>query len=133
MSVSIQVFDETTTGECTNELVVDLLSENITVRELIRSRVYQEVKDYNVRAFQKGEFRGLVQPGEVERTLNNTCDRRVREIDWQKQYEIALDAFNRNGFIVLIDDYQAESLDEEIHIKPETRISFLKLVPLVGG
>jgi hypothetical protein len=27
--------------------VLDFLTERITVRELIRSRVYQEVKDYN--------------------------------------------------------------------------------------
>jgi len=35
--------------------------------------------------------------------------------------------------MVLVDDRQAESLDEDIVVKPETRVSFLKLVPLVGG
>ncbi len=40
----LKVCDETTAGEKTGEFVMDLLTERITVRELIRSRVYQEVQ-----------------------------------------------------------------------------------------
>ena len=47
--------------------------------------------------------------------------------------ETALDAFQRNGFFVLVDDRQVEGLDEEIEIRLNTTISFVKLVPLVGG
>lgn len=58
MVSTLTICDETTSGETTNELTLDFLTEHITVRELIRSRVYQEVKDYNA---QKCEFfRGLV-------------------------------------------------------------------------
>ena len=44
-------------------------TERITVRELIRERVYQEVQDFNRK---QGErvFRGLVQPTDAERVLN---------------------------------------------------------------
>jgi hypothetical protein len=34
---------------------------------------------------------------------------------------------------VLVGDRQPDSLDEEITVGPETRVSFVKLVPLVGG
>jgi glutaredoxin 2 len=130
MSATITVRDETSTGEMSNELVLDFLTDRITVRELIRSRVYQEVKDYNVQA--TGYFRGLVQPTEAEKTLNGYKLRQARRIDWQQQFEAALDAFNR-GYILLVDDRQAESLDQEIDLKPQTTVTFLKLVPLVGG
>jgi hypothetical protein len=34
---------------------------------------------------------------------------------------------------MLVDDRQVESLDEEITLQPNTRVSFLRLTPLVGG
>jgi len=66
---SLDVHDETTTGDRSGETTLELLTERITVRELIRSRVYQEVQDYNLRAVGT-PFRGLVQPAEIERELN---------------------------------------------------------------
>ena len=47
-------------------------------------------------------------------------------------FQRRLEAFP-NGFIVLVDDYQVQELDEEIALRPETSVTFLKLVPLVGG
>ena len=111
---------------------LEFLTEHITVRELIRSRVYQEVRDHNLKAHQQ-VFQGLVQPSDAERELNGYRLHKPREIDWKQQFEVALRAFERNGFIVLIDNRQAASLDEEITLKPETSVAFLKLVPLVGG
>ena len=55
------------------------------------------------------------------------------KIDWEAQYARAIEAFTRNGFFVLVDDQQLESLDDEIFVRPGTAISFVKLVPLVGG
>jgi hypothetical protein len=128
---TITIRDETLTGQSIAEYPLDLLTERVTVRELIRSRVYQEVQDYNRR--QPETFRGLVQPTDAEQTLNGFRVRDHREIDWKQQFERACDAFERNGFFVLVDDRQPESLDEEITVGPDTRVSFVKLVPLVGG
>ncbi len=133
MALSVQIRDETTSGETTNSMVLEFPTERVTVREVIRSRVYQEVKDYNVKAGQRPLFRGLVQPSDAERELNGYKLRDQREINWQKQFEIALEAFERNSFILLINDRQAESLDEEIMLDSSSQISFLKMVPLVGG
>jgi hypothetical protein len=44
---TITIQDQTTTGKTTGELTLDVLTERLTVRELIRSRVYQEVQDFN--------------------------------------------------------------------------------------
>ena len=111
--------------------VLDFLTKRITVRELIRSRVYQEVKDYNTN--QPEYFQGLVQPTDTEKTLNGYKFRQLRQIDWEKQFEKAIAAFEGNGFVILVDDEQVTALEEEIVVAPETSVTFLKLVPLVGG
>lgn len=131
MAATLTIRDETATGKTTGQTVVEFLTETITVRELIRGRVYQEVQDYNTT--QPEHFRGLVQPTDAEQTLNGFKLKKRREIDWKEQYEKACDAFDRNGFFILVGDRQAESLDEEITIAPGTEVSFVKLTPLVGG
>jgi len=130
----LTIRDETASGSLTNELTLDVLSESITVRELIRSRVYQEVQDYNLHQ-RTGEikFRGLVTPTDAEQSLNGAKLPKPREIDWKAQFDKACEAFTRNGFFILIDDRQAEVLEETITLRHDTKVSFVKLVPLVGG
>ena len=123
MSATLMIRDETAAGEPVHEFPLEFPSERITVRELIRERVYQEVSEYNFRSRREGGlFRGLVQPTDAD-----------RDIDWEAQFARAIDAFGRNGFFILVDDRQAETLDETIVISPATQASFVKLMPLVGG
>ena len=89
MPATLTVRDESTSGKTLNEFVLDFLTERITVRELIRSRVYQEVQDYNVRRGQV--FNGLVQPEEAEKTLNGWKLKQPRLLDWKKQFERAVE------------------------------------------
>jgi hypothetical protein len=131
MSTILTVRDETTSGGTLHEFALELLTERITVRELIRSRVYQEVQDYNQR--QPQVFYGLVQPTDAEINLNGFTLRKPRTIDWKKQFDKAIEAFESNGIVILVDHKQVESLDEEIVIRPDTRVSFLRLTMLVGG
>ena len=129
--LTITIRDETLTGQSIAEHPLDLLTEHVTVRELIRSRVYQEVQDYN--RSQPETFRGLIQPTDAEQTLNGYRVRGHRQIDWKAQFDKACDAFERNGFFVLVNDRQPDSLDEELTIDPTKTVTFVKLVPLVGG
>jgi hypothetical protein len=131
MPATITIHDETASGQKTNTFTLDCLTERMTVRELIRARIYQEVQDYNRR--EPEYFRGLVEPTAAERVLNGYKLKAKRKIDWQEQFQRALEAFDRNGFFVLVGDRQAESLDEEFEVKVDTEVSFVKLVPLVGG
>ena len=131
MPTTLTISDETTSGRKTNTFTVGGLTERLTVRELIRARIYQEVQDYNLG--QPECFRGLVAPTEAERTPNGYKLRQRRQIDWEKQYQRALEAFERKGFVVLVADRQACNLDEQFDIKVDTEVSFIKLEPLVGG
>ena len=131
MSVALQIRDETTSGDITREFKLEILSEKITVRELIRKRVFEEVDAYNRQA--PGRFHGLIQPTESEQALNGLKIRKVKKVDPEKQYRKAIDAFGTLSLMVIVNDRQVESLDDEIIITPKTVVTFLKLVPLVGG
>jgi hypothetical protein len=131
MPATVTCYDETTAGERTNSLTLQFLTARVTARELIRRRVYEEVQEYNLSTPEY--FRGLVQPTDAERALNGYKLRQRRKLDWEEQYRRAVEAFEKNGFFMLVDDRQLESLDEEIELKVATEVSFIKLVPLVGG
>jgi hypothetical protein len=130
--VSVTVKDETTAGETLAALELQLESERLTVRELIRARVHQEVRDYNARRATE-VFRGLVQPTDAERELNGYRMRTARRIDPEAQTVTALRAFERGNVLLLVDDRQVQELDDEVVLSPGTSVAFLKLVPLVGG
>ncbi|MDQ1016829.1 hypothetical protein QFZ43_003378 [Streptomyces afghaniensis] len=123
--------DETTAGQRRAAWGLEIAEERLAVRELIRRRVFQEVAEYNARTPEV--FQGLVQPEDTERVLNGYALRTPRRIDPEAQTALALRAFAGNGFLVLVGDRQVTDPDEEIDLPLGTEVTFLKLVPLVGG
>ncbi|MEU6312949.1 hypothetical protein [Streptomyces sp. NPDC047014] len=123
--------DETTSGSRGDGPVLDLPEERLALRELIRRRVFQEVAEFHAR--RPEVFRGLVRPEGAEAVLNGWALRGPRSVDPEKQTALALRAFARNGFLVLVGDRQITGLDEEIDLRADTEVTFLTLVPLVGG
>jgi hypothetical protein len=134
MSTTLKIRDETTFslgGDEDRDFEIDVLKSRISMRELIRARVASEVRAYNLS--QPEYFRGLVQPTDAEKSLNGFKIRKGRRIDPEKQFELAIKAFYSNGFILLVNDRQVDELEDQIEIRPDTTVTFLKLVPLVGG
>ena len=131
MAATLTVFDETISGDKTHSFDLEFETATITARELIRKRVYEEVREYNLKSHEY--FRGLVQPSGAEATLNGYKLKKRRVIDWEEQAKKAEEAFARNGFFILADDRQIENLDDEIEIGLRTEVAFVKLTPLVGG
>ena len=131
---SVLLYDETLGGERTAALRLDLLTATVTVRELIRRRVYEEVQQYHA-APPDAVFRGLVTPTATETALNGQKPTHMvkRRVDWEAQFEKAVQAFERNGFFVLVGDRQVEDLDALVTLNVDTEVSFVKLVALVGG
>jgi len=129
MALILPILDETTSGARQSAGAFQFDSPASTVREIIRLRVQQEVDRFNNSDCEV--FLGLMQPEENERILNGVRERPF--LDWQKQYAKAIASFNGNGFLIFIDDRQIADLDEAIHLTPETKVTFLKLVPLIGG
>ncbi len=127
----LTVRDETMTGKETSSFTLIDLPDSIAVRDLIRWRVREEVARYNSRP--SATFNGLVQPTDAEAGINGYDMRMPRRLDWEKQAEVALIAFARNGFVVLIGDHQVDDLDEMVHLDGNPDVVFVRLVPLVGG
>ena len=112
-------------------ITLNFPADFVTPREIIRERVFTEAQNYNEK---KPEiFSGFVQPSGAEKILNGFRMRERKEIDPQAQYNRAVEAFERNGFVMLVDGLQIETLDEQIEIEPDMEVTFLKLVALVGG
>lgn len=128
---NILIRDESMGGKTLHEFSLSFPKAEVTVSDIIRERVRYEVEAYNRKAQDK--FFGLVRPSDAEETLNGYTLKKPRKIDADKQIKTALNAFSGNGFIMLIDDQQVESLDQKITLTPDMHISFLKLTPLVGG
>jgi hypothetical protein len=120
----ISIVDETTAGHEQHSWLLEIFEERLPLREVIRRRVFQEVTEHNAR--RSGTFRGLVRPAEPGPETYGW-------VDPERQYERAVEAFSRNGFIVLVDDRQIDDLDEPVDLRLGTGVTFLRLVPLEGG
>jgi hypothetical protein len=128
---TISVKDENASGKILQETSIGFKTETVTIKEIIEARVRQEVDNYNKRMPEY--YTGLVEPGDAEKTINGYKLRSKKTIDAEKQVYVALDAFQKNGFFVLIDNKQCTSLDQTVQLRNDTYVSFIKLTPLVGG
>ena len=130
----VRFVDETTGGDRAARGALEIAEERLTLRELIRRRVFQEVAEHNTRMPEV--FAGLVQPENSQNTAhgsNGYAMRTPRRVDPEVQTDRALKAFAANGFLVLVGDRQVTELDEEMDLALGAEVTFLKLVPLVGG
>jgi len=128
VGTTLLVRDEELSGSAIQEFKLELPAETVDVRELIRSRVFQEVKDFNAR--QSSRFNGLVQPTDTERELNGYRIKKGRKIDWQTQFEKAVEAFESNQILVLLNKQQLTDLDQKVEITSDSVLTFLKLTNL---
>jgi hypothetical protein len=129
--ITLIIKDETMTGNVQGTFDIQFNTELVTIKDIIEARVHAEVAKYNSTLMEY--FKGLVQPTEAERTLNGYKMKERKTIDAEKQVYIALDAFQRNGFFILVNDRQAETLEEEVFLTGNDSVSFVKLTALVGG
>lgn len=129
--MTILIFDAHLHGERTAACGIRLDAGPVTLRELIRGRLRQEVERYNQALPET--FQGLVQPEESEQILNGFRLKTQRPLDWEVQCRRAWSSFEKNGFLVLVDGTQVTELDARIDLHEHSEIDFIKLVPLVGG
>lgn len=126
----LQIRDESAAGLVFYEMQLQFETETVTIKEIIEQRVKDEVAKYNQNTSQ--DSKGLVTPSIKERFLNKSIIKK-HKVDVDKQIQIALNAFENNGFFMLVDDYQVDGLDDVVTITKKTVISFVKLTQLVGG
>ena len=124
--------DESLTGSVFHEIKVPVDRTTLTVRDIITARVTAEVTDYNRRL--PSVFRELVRPSDAEDVLDGyRLRQKDRPIDAEQQTYVALDAFRKRAFILLVDDRQVDDLEEIVPLQSDTSVSFVRLTPLIGG
>src|SRR5262245_1796002 len=111
--MDLVVADTTAAGRETARMLLKDVPSPITLGELIRLRVREEVARHNARP---SWFDGLVRPKDAEVAMNGYEQRKPRRLDWERQAEIAIEAFRRNGFFVFVEDRQVDDLDEELSL-----------------
>ncbi|NYH45305.1 hypothetical protein HNR22_005032 [Micromonospora jinlongensis] len=99
----ITVVDEATGVPSGPEWTMEIFEETVRLDELIRRRTFLEVAESGA------------------------------QVDPEERTRVALEGFTRNRFVVLVDDRQVTALDEKVRLHAGSRVTFLKLVPLVGG
>lgn len=126
----ITVRDENLHRNDVTEMLLEMTRAKLTARDLIAERVRAEC-DKRLTDRMGNLAARLVGRDPKERALNKTPAYAVEDTD--RRVSAALDAFKANGFVLLLDDRQIETLDEEVVIGPESVVTFLRLTPLVGG
>jgi hypothetical protein len=135
MAVTVTITDESGSGRVAGTLTLDGVDERITLRDLVRTRVREEVARYNSQRDDGGGdiFAGLVMPAGAEPTRDGFRMPGRRFIDWEQQADRAVLAFTKNGFFVLVGGRQVTDPDEELDLTADSGIRFVRLVQLVGG
>jgi hypothetical protein len=128
---TLTIEDRTATGTPVGHIDLPDVPDRITLQDLIRLRVREEVARYNLQPVE--EFRGLVQPEGSDPVGRAFRLRKPRRLDWETQAGIACESFLRNGFFVLVNGKQVTELDDTIELAGSVDIGFIKLTPLVGG
>lgn len=114
----------------------------ITVRELIGVRVDLELEAHRER---EAELRSRAMPDVSNRELQlNGAEKALRPSMFSacgggesrardRMIEAAEQGFLRNRFFILLDDRQAEHLDDQLELDKTGKVTFLQLTQLQGG
>ena len=111
--------------------------DHLRLRDLIRSIVTNEVDAFKARQEQRKlaqvmskqkieqeAQKGKVDPGEKDFQ---------QSVDTEDAVTVALQAFEDGLYYVFIDDVQQTRLDDEVFLKNNSRVVFLRLTALAGG
>ena len=118
--ISVTVMDQSGAGKVAATITLDGIDSRITLRDLIRTRVREEVARYNAKAASTDIFHGLVMPDGAQPAPQGFRMPKRRRVDWERQAGKALEAFSRNGFFVLIAGRQVTDPGETLELTPDT-------------
>lgn len=109
----------------------------LTLREFIELVVRAEVTAFGERQAEGRLVRLLSEQEISEQAVRGRVGFGGRELDQQVDVDgsvgVALESFEDGLYFVLIDGQQYESLDEQVNVAADSRVTFLRLVPLAGG
>jgi hypothetical protein len=127
-------------------VVLEILNEILTVRELIERTVEEQIRDLvAIRRLDVGQAeralnRQYLTTSEVRQQAQDrgvvklpSQVKQVPEINVRAEIKKAISGFEAGSFIIFVDGSQMETLDDEIQLGLSSKVTFLRLTPLVGG
>jgi hypothetical protein len=129
MKVLIQ--EASFSGKILDEIFLEIEQEITSVAEIIANHVIQQVTCSNNQL--KKQQKSYQNDFEQELNLHTSRVKNRALFDTEKEIYKANSAFQNKQMIVMIDNKQAQSLEEEVFLNENTTIRFLRLMPLIGG
>lgn len=105
-------------------VTLDFLEQEITVAELIRRTVTEQVRQLQARS--EGS-------AALARQYGDQRDAGSDLLDASREVQRAQEAFSQGHFMILIDGSPASDLQQTLTFAPGVSIRFVRLTPLVGG
>jgi hypothetical protein len=110
---------------------------HLTLQDLITRIVQVEVEGFETRQEARRLERVLstvqIAEGVVQGKVEMGGQELEQAVDIQVAIQIALQAFEDGLYYVFVDEVQYERLEDEVVLKADSQVLFLRLVALVGG
>lgn len=104
----------------------------LTASKLIELRVRQDVAECNKHKYKRRS--ALIEITDAEDILNSQITKVNRQqIDSDALVAAAQKGFKLNSFVMLVGERQIVDLNEVIDVSSEPKITFIRLIPLIGG
>jgi hypothetical protein len=110
----------------------------LTLRDLIGRVVRQEVQAFRERQHERQVFRALTarqvaEGAERGKIAAGGSDVPEQNVDEDEAVAVACQAFEDGLYLVVIDDEDQREIDRQIHLRPNSRVTFVRLAMLAGG
>jgi hypothetical protein len=111
--------------------------DHLKLRDLITFIVMKEVEAFQLRQ-EKRKLAQVMSRQEIEQSVvTGKVDPGERDLQQQvivdEAVGVALQAFDDGLYFVFVDDVQQTSLENEVFLKTDSKVVFLRLTALVGG
>ncbi len=111
--------------------------DRLTLRDLITRVVRAEVAAFRDRQKERQLLHALtaqdIAAGVVKGKIDMGGTDLAQEVDEESAVGTALQAFEDGLYLVVVDEVEQRALDSEVHLKPDSRLTFIRLAMLAGG
>jgi hypothetical protein len=113
-------------------------AEGRTLRDLIGCVVRSEVRAFRDRQSERQVFRALTareiaagaEKGKIEM---GGSEMPLQTVDEDEAVAVACQAFEDGIYLVVVDGEEQRQIDREIHLRPDSHVTFVRLTLLAGG
>lgn len=115
----------------------DSRGEPLTLREVITRIVHEEVEAFQQRQEQRKLARILtereIEAGLEKGRVESGGRDLYQKVDSEEAVATALQAFEDGIYLVVLDGEEQRDLDKQVHLGPDSKLTFVRLVMLAGA